>query len=204
MKSTERAAHLGPDRRRPQVLDTALELTADHGLHGLSIDAIAQRMGVSRPVIYSCYASRDDILTALLAREEQRLFDGVMSALPGMPAFKNPEDVMVKGFQALLKVVAEHQASWKLVFASDPEPKLADRYDDARRRVAARVAQLMQPGLQSAGVKDIPRKLPVLVELFMNIGDAAVRSMINDNGNWTTDELGTYFGRLTLSAFKAA
>lgn len=202
-----RALHLGPERRRPQVLDAALALSLERGLRGVSMDAVAKRLGVTRPVIYACFESRERMLGALLAREQRRLFDGVMAALPGLEGLLGslqPEKIMVGGFQALLRAVSEHADAWRLVFARDLDPAIADRYGDARRRVATRVGKLMAPALRLRGVKDVNRKLPVLVEMFMSLGDGAVRALLDGDGRWTSDELGEYWGRMVLAAFNKA
>ena len=48
-----RAAHLGPERRRPQVLDAALKIAVERGSHAVSMEAVAQSMGVTKPVVYA-------------------------------------------------------------------------------------------------------------------------------------------------------
>lgn len=205
-----RAAHLGPERRRPAALDAALRLAVERGLRGVSMDAVAQALGVTRPVIYACYASREELLTALLAREEEKLFAGVLAALPRSPSFRDPERLLIEGFRALLSTVAAHADSWQLVFAADPDPAIADRYGQARRIVATRVAELMAPGLATHGVTDIARKLPVLVELFMSIGDGAVRALLQGSRNadtrahWSPEDLGEFVGRIAWGALQRA
>ena len=199
-----RAPHLGPERRRPQVLDAALQLATGRGVRGVSMEAVAQQLGVTKPVVYACYASREELLTALLAREEQKLFDGVMAALPQRLDHTNPQAMVIHGFQALLKAVERHADSWQLVFAADPDPAVADRYGQARQRVAQRVSLLMGLALQAQGVKDVARKLPVLVELFMSMGDGAVRALLQGKSQWSTDELGAYVGGMVFSALQQA
>jgi AcrR family transcriptional regulator len=197
-----RAAHLGPERRRPQVLDAALALAAERGVRNVSMEAVARHLGVTRPVVYACFGSREELLAALLEREEQRLFDGVLSALPHRPDFADPERLLVEGFQALLKVVSAHADSWRLLYAADADPAIAGRYGDARRRVAQQVGVLMGPALKLRGIKDASRKLPVLVEMFMSMGDGAVRALLQ--GRWTPEELGVLVGRMVLAALLKA
>ena len=48
----KRAAHLGPERRRPEVLDAALKLFLERGYEGTSMEAIARAAGVTKPVVY--------------------------------------------------------------------------------------------------------------------------------------------------------
>lgn len=203
-KPKARAAHLGPERRRPAVLDAALKLAVGQGLRAVSMEAVAQELGVTKPVVYACFPSREALLEALLEREEQRLFAGVIAALPEGPDFRNPKALFDTGFRALLMTVAEHKESWRLVFMAEPDPTIAGRYGEARRRVAAVVAQLMRPGLEQVGVQDIERKLPVLVELFMSIGDGAVRTLLQGGESWSPDALGSYIGRIVFAALKEA
>lgn len=204
MNERNRAAHLGPERRRPQVLDAALGIAVEQGIRKVTMDLVARQMGVTKPVLYSCFASREEMLLALLAREEERLFAGVMAALPAQLDLDNPKQMMIVGFQALLEVAAKFRPSWQLVFASDPDPDIAERYGQARRLVAQRVRELMQPGLIAWKIDDIERKLPVLVELFMSIGDGAVRALVNNGQDWTPTELGEFIGLLTYGALKKA
>lgn len=203
-RTRTRAAHLGPEKRRPQVLDAALALAAEQGVRHVSMEAVATRLQVTKPVIYSCFASREELLEALLEREEQRLLAGVMSALPPQLDLTNPRQMVIAGFQALLQVASAHRESWRLVFAADPDPGVADRYGQARRFVARRVAELMAPGLQIWGVKDIDRKLPVLVELFMSIGDGSVRALLQGEQDWSPADLGEFVGELTFGALRKA
>src|SRR5271167_325410 len=69
-----RATHLGPERRRPLILDVAFGLFLERGYKGTSMDAIADAAGVTKPVIYACFASKAELFGALLDREEQRMF----------------------------------------------------------------------------------------------------------------------------------
>ena len=203
-KSALRAAHLGPEKRRPQVLDAALAIAIESGAARVSIDAIAKRMGVTRPVVYACFPSREALLDALLSREERKLLQGVLAALPSTPPIFKPERLVIHGFQALLRVVLENTGAWELVFSPVPDPSVSARFGVAREKVQARVALLMKPALVAAGVKDIQRKLPVLVELFMSVGDAAVRSQVKYGHQWTPDELGAFVGRLVFATLRTA
>ncbi len=77
-----RAEHLGPQRRRPQVLDAALQIAAEHGIAGVTMAAIAERIGVTRPVVYACYDGRGKVLAALLDRETELMLTSLLGALP--------------------------------------------------------------------------------------------------------------------------
>jgi AcrR family transcriptional regulator len=203
-KKPVRAAHLGPERRRPQILDAALKLVAERGIHAVHMEAVAQAVGVAKPVIYACFSSREDLLNALLEREEQRLFAGVMAALPKQMDPTDPERLTTEGFRALFKVVEQHRDSWRLVLAAESDPGVSERHREARRLVALRVSQLVEGWLRFRRVKDARRRSPVLVEMFMSICEGMVRSLLDGRVDWAVDDLGAYVGGLVLAAFQQA
>src|SRR6266404_9179674 len=76
----KRAAHLGPERRRPEMLDAALELFLEHGYDGTSMQAVADEAGVTKPVVYACFESKDELFRSLLRREEERILAEIQGA----------------------------------------------------------------------------------------------------------------------------
>ncbi|WP_020497415.1 TetR/AcrR family transcriptional regulator [Sciscionella marina] len=192
-----RAAHLGPERRRPAVLDAALAIAVEQGLASVSIAAVAERLAITRPVVYACFATREELLATLLEREERALLDGVLEALE-QDVSGDPERVFATGFTALLATVAEHRDSWRLVFAAAADPLVAQRFARARTLVASRAAELF--GIARGQTGD--RVLPVLVEQFMSMGEGAVRSLVHGEGEWTAEELGALVGRMAYRAFQ--
>ena len=98
-----RAAHLGPERRRPQVLDAALAISLEEGVGEVTIGAIAKRLEVTRPVVYACFADRVEIITALLERETGRLRDALVTALRSARG-DGPDDAFVTGIRVALLV----------------------------------------------------------------------------------------------------
>ncbi|MCG8394544.1 MAG: TetR/AcrR family transcriptional regulator [Pseudomonadales bacterium] len=203
-KPRERAAHLGPDRRRPQILDAALTLAVENGIGAVTLSAVASQLGVSRPVVYSCFGDRVELFEALLAREGEHMLEGVLKALHSARG-DNPEAAFIDGYRALLTVVAEQPASWRLVFTANPDPAVADRFLRARQVVADNAARWIAPAMTHWWqTQDIERKLPVVVELFMSSCEAAVRLLLTPGTDWNADTLGDFFGRCMCQAFRAA
>ncbi|MGH3646380.1 MAG: TetR/AcrR family transcriptional regulator [Micromonosporaceae bacterium] len=202
-RQRSRAPHLGPERRRPQVLDAALAIAVEQGAAAVTIGAVARRMGVTRPVVYACFADRVELIAALLEREEERLLGGALDALPRGRA-DAPEAVFVQGFQQLLATVAAHPDSWRIAFAADPDPAVASLFGKGRAKIAEHVTQLIRPTLRHWGTADADRKLPVLVEFFMSAGEGAVRSMLRREAGWDPHTLGEFIGRAVYRAFRDA
>ncbi|MCV7189811.1 TetR/AcrR family transcriptional regulator [Mycolicibacterium thermoresistibile] len=195
---------MGPERRRPQVLDAAKAIALEGGgIPAITIGAVADRLGVTRPVVYACYPDRVALVTALLEREEQTLLNGVLAAYP-TPRTHHAEEAFIAGMRALLRTVADQPDTWRMLFWSNPGPDIATMIARGRQRVAERFAALIAPDLQRWGTEDADRKLPVLVELFVSMGEAAVRSLLSDENDHTPDELGELVGRAAYRAIRHA
>ena len=68
-------ARLARADRREVLLDTALTLVAEGDLDSVSMETVADRAGVSRPLVYKHFRNRTEILTALYLREGERLHE---------------------------------------------------------------------------------------------------------------------------------
>src|SRR5881394_546180 len=111
----ERAAHLGPERRRPLVLDAAFALFLEHGYDGTSMEAVAGAAGVTKPVVYDCFASKEELFTALLQREETRVLEQIAAALPRSADLADPARMLGEAFTAFLRAVADSPQAYRVI-----------------------------------------------------------------------------------------
>ncbi|OBF84997.1 transcriptional regulator [Mycobacterium sp. 852002-51163_SCH5372311] len=197
-----RAEHLGPERRRPQVLDAALELAAAEGVSAVTMGAISVRMGVSRPVVYDCYSGRGDVLRALLDRETDVALNALLAILPPLKT-TSVEQMFVDGFRSLLDDVKRRPASWRIIFANDPEPLLAEAISHGRRRIRQQVASVMWPLFERWQVDDIDRVAPVLTEIFVGMCETAARMLLEQPDAWSPEALADIVGRAAYRALRA-
>ncbi|MCV7066711.1 TetR/AcrR family transcriptional regulator [Mycolicibacterium farcinogenes] len=197
-----RAEHLGPDRRRPQVLDTALEIAAQQGLADVTMGNIARRMGVTRPVVYACYPGRGEVLAALLDRETDAVLASLLDLLPPERT-GSIEQLFVDGFRALHSTVRERPDSWRIMFGADPDPVLTAAIVAGRERIRGQLATAMRPLLQRWQVADIDVTLPMLVEVFLAICETAVRKMLDDKDAADSALVAETFGKAAYRAMRA-
>ncbi|KAA1421829.1 TetR/AcrR family transcriptional regulator [Nocardioides humilatus] len=200
-----RAAHLGPERRRPSVLDAARAIAVDQGIGAVTIGAVAKEMGVTRPVVYSCFSDRVEMVEALLERESSALLWSVISALRSSGVAEDPEKAFVDGFRALLVGAAEHPEAWMLLLSGEPDPALSARFREARAHVREQSTAWIGPAMERWWqTPDLERKLPVLIELFMSSCESAVRSLLDDDNDWAPDDLGELVGKAVHRALRDA
>ncbi|MGW6728464.1 TetR/AcrR family transcriptional regulator [Nocardia sp. NPDC055029] len=202
VRRRERAAHLGPERRRPQVLDAALAIAAEEGIAAVTMGAVAEHMAVTRPVVYSCFPDRVQLIDALIEREEAFLISGVLDVLPPRTTDAD-ESVFAEGYRALLHKAASRPSAWRLLYGN-PDPAVAGFFGRGRSLAVARCTELLRPTLHAWGVEDAERKLPALVELWVSAGEGAVRTLLADESEWDPDTLGAFVGSAVYRAMRAA
>ncbi|WP_405071359.1 TetR/AcrR family transcriptional regulator [Kribbella sp. NBC_01510] len=196
-----RAAHLGPERRRPMILDAALEVFSANGYSGTTMQSVADAAGVTKPVVYDSFANRDELLLALLAREEQHLVASIVSALPADPSVGTPEEHVLDGLTAFLTTAAKNPQSWRIVFGAQygAAPAVAERVRAAR---AFLVEGLRLTLLQSLpGVTDPDANLPVLAELLASMTEACARMLVVDGTERTPVELAKVVSQVVGGGF---
>src|SRR2546427_4767526 len=74
---------LTAEARRAQLLSVAREVFAEDGYHGAAMEKIAQRAGVTKPVLYQHFESKKELYLALLDSDMARLLAYVSTAIEG-------------------------------------------------------------------------------------------------------------------------
>jgi AcrR family transcriptional regulator len=79
--SRPRAARMSGKERRLQLIEVGRRLFADKGLDGTSVEEIASKAKVSKPVVYEHFGGKEGLYAVVVDREMQRLLDSIMGAL---------------------------------------------------------------------------------------------------------------------------
>ena len=121
------------------ILALAEELFVERGFSGASMDKLAQRAGVSKPMIYELVGSKDEVFEACI----RRLGEELAAAVAGGASSANTwHDQMQAGGLAFFRFVADHRAAWTVLLAGSPRP--FDReVGELRRQQHTLVAALM-------------------------------------------------------------
>jgi AcrR family transcriptional regulator len=124
---------------RQEIKDAALRQLAEAGPGGLSISAIGKQLGVSGPALYRYFASRDELLTALVLDAYQDLADALEAATRPLPANRPRSQ-----FEALAKAYRQWAVAephrYRLLFG----PPLPGYAAHAQRLVEASWAAMRQ------------------------------------------------------------
>lgn len=201
----ERAAHLGPERRRPLVLDAAYRLFLENGFDGTSMDAIAAAAGVSKPVVYDCYASKDELFTAMLDREEARILAETRAALETSGGAEDPEGTLIRGFQAFLRAATESPEIYRVVFLGEGGGNEAvaarvARGIELQARTAATITERWVERYSDLEGPDAAAAADLLGQTIVGIAQVGARTLLRDPGRWTPQTLGEKLGRMVWAA----
>ncbi|WP_018330418.1 TetR/AcrR family transcriptional regulator [Actinomycetospora chiangmaiensis] len=136
---------LAPEVRRRQVLDAAVAVFSEEGLHGASMDAIAARAGVSKPLVYAHGGTKDELFAACLAREADRLVATLTAAALPDDRSRGPgaEDRLRRAFRAFFGAVTTHRQGWTVLYRQASTGEFAGTVDAARRAIVRRAAELL-------------------------------------------------------------
>jgi AcrR family transcriptional regulator len=184
------------------VLDAALRLFVERGYRGASMEAIGEAAGVTKPVVYECYPSKEALFAALLEREERRLLEAVAAALPRDADADDVEGLAVGAFTALLQAAADAPDSWRVVFGSEhgADPAVRRRFRAGREAVVGQLAALLADLFARRDLTGDDRLAHALAELLTSLGEGGVRVMLDQSTEWSADELGALLGRLAAGA----
>lgn len=140
--------------REEQVLDLAEQLFAERGYQGASMDELATRAGVSKPVVYDLVGSKEGLYRACVKRTANALAAATAGAVAGKTT---PEGQLRAGSLAFFKFVAQHRRTWQVLAAS---PALfAGDVAAMRERQAALVARVLAEGADRLGAAADPRRV---------------------------------------------
>jgi AcrR family transcriptional regulator len=124
-------ARLARAERERVMLRAAGEAFATHGFHGSSMDEIAHAAGISKPMLYRYFGSKEGLYAAYLQMTGQELVDRVRAPDTRGQA---PQARLRAGARAFLIYVEEHRAGWTVLHGETTAPADAE--------VAREVAEL--------------------------------------------------------------
>src|SRR6201985_2978886 len=102
--------------RREQLLDIGRRLFAERGFEGTSIEVIAQRAGVSKPVVYEHFGGKEGLYAVVVDREMQSLLTRIGDALTAGHARQLVEQAAL----ALLTYVEDETNGFRILTRDQP------------------------------------------------------------------------------------
>src|SRR5690606_41738762 len=78
------------------------------------MDQVAERVGVTKPVLYAHFGSKDGLLLACIARARAELLEVTSTAAASATT---PEEMLRRGTLAVFEYLERHAPAWRLMYA---------------------------------------------------------------------------------------
>jgi AcrR family transcriptional regulator len=187
------APRLPREQRREQLLDAALDVLGECQLQELSMEAVAARAGIGKPVLYTAFRTRSELVTALLEREHERGLAQVRAAMPDDVTTLGPTGAYAATIAAFLRAVLENPTRWRLILTV-PDTAPRDYRHSLRTARSAILAQA--EGLAKAGIALQPRLSeldPVLLgHTMLSFAEMLGRLAVSDPDSFPRERLEQY------------
>jgi AcrR family transcriptional regulator len=150
-----RGGRLPRQERRVQLLEAALEVFVAQGYHAAAMDDIAERAGVSKPVLYQHFPGKLDLYLALLDASCDAIVENCREALDS--THDNKQRVAAT-MDVFYEYVAGDTGAFRLVFESDltNEPAVRERVDRVTNDCADMIASVIH---EDTGLPDAEARL---------------------------------------------
>lgn len=128
--------------RREQLVDTAQQVFVSSGFAGASMEDVADQAGVTKPVIYDHFGSKDGLLTAVISRLGEQMLGAIADAVVGTGS---PREALESGLTAYFRFVDRYAGAWALMLREvAPGSAAADEAERIRSAQVAMIAALVQ------------------------------------------------------------
>jgi AcrR family transcriptional regulator len=105
---------VGRAERERQILDAALAVFGERGYQHASMDQVAERVGVTKPVLYTHFGSKHGLLLACIARARAELLEVTSAAAASA---STPEDMLRRGTLAFFEYLESRTPAWTVLYS---------------------------------------------------------------------------------------
>jgi len=133
--------------RREQLLDIGRTLFANKGFDGTSVEEIAEKAGVSKPVVYEHFGGKEGLYAVVVDREVRRLLDRITASLDG----DHPRVLLEQAAGALLAYVEKETDGFRILVRDSPVASSAGTFASMISDIATQVEHVLAGEFKSRG-----------------------------------------------------
>jgi AcrR family transcriptional regulator len=141
-RSTSRSsrARMTGKQRREQLLDVGRKLFSDKGFEGTSVEEIAARAEVSKPVVYEHFGGKEGLYAVVVDREIQALLDDITGALTQNAS---PRVLLEQAALGLLDYIESSPDGFRILVRDSPVAQATGGFASLISDVASQVEHLL-------------------------------------------------------------
>ena len=160
--------------RREQLLEIGRALFAEKGFDATSIEELAARAGVSKPIVYEHFGGKEGLYAVVVDREMARMLHRITGALSGGSA----RALLEQAAEALLAYVEEDTDGFRILVRDSSVPSSSGNFASLISDIAGQVEHILGREFSARGFD------PALAPLYSQ----ALVGMVALTGQWWLDE----------------
>ena len=161
-------------QRRAQLVDVSRQLFAEKGFDGTSVEEIAVRAEVSKPVVYEHFGGKEGIYAVVVDREVQSLTGALTGALE---EGGHPKVLVERTALALLGYIETNEDGFRILVRDSPVAQATGTFSSLIGDVASQVEHLLADEFKKQGLD--PKTAPIYAQMLVG--------MVALTGQWWLD-----------------
>lgn len=137
--SSRPRTRMSGNERREQLLDIGRSLFAERGFDATSVEEIATKAGVSKPVVYEHFGGKEGLYAVVVDREVQKLLEAIKGSL----TVGHPREVLERVAFALLGYVEQNSDGFRILVRDSPVATSTGTFSSLISDVASQVEHLL-------------------------------------------------------------
>jgi AcrR family transcriptional regulator len=165
-----------------------MEMVGEQGFQGVSIQSVARRAGITRPIVYEHFGSLHGLLDALVKREMAEALAQVAESALSDLGEGDPTQLMLESLATYLGAVENHPKTWRLVL-TPPEgaPELLrKRIVRGRAEVLKSLTDAVSPGSLPGDLSEDPE---LTARILSAMADEYARLVLSDPKQFPPERL---------------
>ncbi len=160
--------------RREQLLDIGRAVFGEKGYDAASIEEIAQRAGISKPIVYEHFGGKEGLYAVVVDRETSKLLDRITAALDA----DHPKAMLEQSARAFLSYVEEEPDGFRVLVRDAPAVTTSGSFGSLIGDIASQVDYVLVEEFKARGYD------PKLAPLYSR----ALVGMVALVGQWWLEE----------------
>jgi AcrR family transcriptional regulator len=161
--------------RREQLVEVGRSLFAERGFDATSIEEIAARAGVSKPVVYEHFGGKEGLYAVVIDREMSALLTRITSTLTA----GHPREMLEQAAMALLTYIEEETDGFRILVRDSPLPSSSTgTFSSLLNDIARQVEYILAREFSRRGYEE------KLAEMYSQM----LVGMVVVTGNWWLEE----------------
>jgi AcrR family transcriptional regulator len=133
--------------RREQLLNIGRSLFAERGFEAASIEEIAARASVSKPVVYEHFGGKEGLYAVVVDREMSHLLEQVAGALTG----GHPRELLEQAALALLTYIEDETDGFRILVRDSPVTSTTGNFSSLINDIASQVEHILAGEFKARG-----------------------------------------------------